>query len=69
VLITVGLWIGLPAPLGLLPQLFRRPLSKITGGSDELRAPRTYHAFVFEPPVNREIISPLVLGSQLFQEG
>ena len=52
-LIAVALKIGLPAPLGLLPRLTRRPLSKISGRSDELRAPRTYHAFIFEPPVNR----------------
>jgi len=41
-------------PAGATARLFRRRLTvQDHGRSDQLRALRTYHAIVFEPPVNR----------------
>jgi hypothetical protein len=46
--------VGRPSgPLGATAPIISTAPVQDPGRSDELRVPQTYHAFAFEPPVNR----------------
>jgi hypothetical protein len=71
VLIAVAASIGLPVRWGATAPIISTAAFQDHGRSDELRAPQTNHASVFEPPVNRwnklAVGTVYTLRSQLFQ--
>src|ERR1700733_14458753 len=73
VLIAGAAAMGLPVRWGATAPIISTAAFQDHGRSDELRAPQTNHAFVFEPPVNRwnnlAVGTVLVLGASSSKEG